>query len=669
MAFLDIDDLKNKVVYFGSHEAIKAGWGVEGSKRGLSVITSDGPRRVEVKDLLWLSQNRCGSLQLAQAQAADAMALAAQVDLRTTWELLLEEGDAAWSLEELAGICGVGSGPEALDGIGLALEGPDTFFRRKGEAWVAWTRKAVEERDVQRQRTAQRKQAMGNVADEIRNLMQGKIQLANVSKEGRSLLASIEQVALQPDLVHAQAQRALATLLPGDTRPAAQQAFDLLVDLALFTRHEDLNLRRLEARVEFPAEVLAETDYIRQQTALAIAQRPDVSHLNAVAIDDPETEEVDDALAIETTPAGSVVHVLIADPSSPIPAGSSTDSEAQRRASTIYHPTARFPMLPPALAYDTLTLTTQGVRLAVDHQFTFDAAGRLVESQIRPVSLRLASRLSYEQVDEILASGTGPYAGQLSQLWTIAQRLLANRVGAGALVLNQVEVRVKVREEKVVRIKRTIPDSPSHRLVAEFMVAAGAQLADFCLTNKLATVYRTQPRPDDDLGFTLERAADPVYIHATIRKLKRAEATTHPGGHSGLGVSLYCQATSPLRRYLDMAAQRQVLTFLQTGRPFYSSDDMVRLLGSVEPTSQLTRKAGDEANRYWLLVDIKERALGQVVDALVLGVDRGQVFVQLVEWGLNARVHAYISTAPGQVIQLKVAAVDPRYDSLTLRSV
>ncbi len=668
MASSDLDDVKNRIVYFGTFEAPKVGWGVEGGKRGVTVHTEQGPRRLEPREVLHISALRVASMAAALSRASESLAIVGALDMRTVWELLVDEGESSYSLRDLAGLGGVGSEETALDGVQLLLESPLSLFKLKAAGWVPLSRKQVEERELQARRTAERNKALGSSTEEIAQALAQGLNYTRLSAAARETLIGIERVALEPDVAQAKALRALQSLFPEDQRPGHVQAFALLVSLGYYSIHEDLNLRRLGATNQWPAEVLSEVGDAKRRAEAAVAQRRRVD-LVSIAIDDPETTEVDDALAIEKGDHGWIVHVLIADPAVAVPRGGALDLEAQRRASTIYHPTGRIPMLPESLSGDALSLTPGELRPATDFALRFDANHTLQGFTVEPVALCLTARLSYDEANEMLATGQGTYAQQLKVLHDIASSMLEVRHKAGAFTLHQMEIRARVEGEKVTLVKRHDPSTPSHTLVAEYMVAAGSCAADYMLRNKLPAIFRTQPKPDSDLGFTMEKASDPVYVYATVRKLRRSDASTHAGAHSAMGVQAYCQVTSPLRRYVDLALQRQLTAHALLGRPELSADEMLTILGAVEPTALLVRRAGDEANRYWLTHDLKSRAVGQNVRATVLHVDRSFIMVLLNDWGLQARVNTYVSTAPGQDIELTVVAADPRSETITLRPV
>ncbi|MBQ2081320.1 MAG: RNB domain-containing ribonuclease, partial [Treponema sp.] len=71
--------------------------------------------------------------------------------------------------------------------------------------------------------------------------------------------------------------------------------------------------------------------------------------------------------------------------------------------------------------------------------------------------------------------------------------------------------------------------------------------------------------------------------------------------HWGLGLGMYTQVTSPLRRYGDLIAHMQLRAFLD-GRPLIDKDEMLLRVSAGEESAQATHKAERKSNTHWTLV-------------------------------------------------------------------
>ena len=143
-----------------------------------------------------------------------------------------------------------------------------------------------------------------------------------------------------------------------------------------------------------------------------------------------------------------------------------------------------------------------------------------------------------------------------------------------------------------------------------------------------------------------------------LRQIRPSRLTTTPGPHALLGVEPYVQATSPLRRYLDLVVQRQLTSAIDGFDPPYSSDDFKGLIGEADATLRDLNRAEDERKRYWAFKHLGGR-IGEAFPAVVLDVRERQSVVELDTFLIRSNVYLSPSISPGQTVQLELQEVDP----------
>jgi exoribonuclease-2 len=193
------------------------------------------------------------------------------------------------------------------------------------------------------------------------------------------------------------------------------------------------------------------------------------------------------------------------------------------------------------------------------------------------------------------------------QVWTNAAVQLENRrLENGAKIFNRDEVDVRVGADGVVHLRRVARDSIPHKMVAEWMIAANQAAAQFCHENNLPCIYRVQesiaPEREDEEG--------------AARSHVRAQLKPERAPHRDLGVDGYTQITSPLRRYSDLVMQRQIVSFLQTGKPHYSQTDLWARALSIEDMTRRIQRLESRADLYWKCVYLSQH-LGQTYTARI----------------------------------------------------
>ena len=87
-----------------------------------------------------------------------------------------------------------------------------------------------------------------------------------------------------------------------------------------------------------------------------------------------------------------------------------------------------------------------------------------------------------------------------------------------------------------------------------------------------------------------------------LRKcMHRRSVGVTPSPHAGLGLTMYSQVTSPLRRYSDLIAHQQLRAFLD-GREVLDKDTMLERVSAGDAAMSASVKAERKSNLHWTLV-------------------------------------------------------------------
>ena len=188
----------------------------------------------------------------------------------------------------------------------------------------------------------------------------------------------------EPEAADEVAARFLQTIDRKGTPAAARQ---LLRQLGLWELSTEAMLPMLRQRVpiDFSEELLEDARLLNEAPPPDEdeAARRDLTGLLSLAIDDPSTLEVDDAVSIEVLEGGKQrLWVHIADPTRYITAGSSLDVEAQRRLSSIYVPSGVVPMLPLSISAGLLSLRPGVEACALSFGIMLHADGGIEEGAV-----------------------------------------------------------------------------------------------------------------------------------------------------------------------------------------------------------------------------------------------------------------------------------------------
>jgi exoribonuclease-2 len=347
--------------------------------------------------------------------------------------------------------------------------------------------------------------------------------------------------------------------------------------------------------------------------------RVDLTHLPAFAIDDEGNQDPDDALSLD----GDRLWVHVADVAALVGPNSEADLEARARGATLYLPDARVPMLPPQ-AIQRLGLGLAEVSPALSFGLDLDAKGEIVGLEVTPSWVRV-TRLTYEEAETRLEEEP------LRDLHRATQAHQTGRQERGAINIDLPEIKISVDDNGQVAI-RPLTRLRSRDIVLEGMLMAGEAAAQFALERDIPFPFTMQDPPDTD-----ERPDDLAGMFALRRALQPSTYTGVAGPHAGLGLELYAQVTSPLRRYLDLVAHQQLRAYLHGEDPLEAQAVLERV-GAAAAVSQDVRRAERLARRHWTLVYLTQnpdwRGEGIVVDRR----DR-RVTLLIPELDLEAQVH------------------------------
>nr|WP_239163795.1 RNB domain-containing ribonuclease [Burkholderia pseudomallei] len=557
---------------------------------------------------------------------------AQQIDLDFLWECAPAEEFAYAALADE--YFGASYGPVERAALVLRLHGAPVYFRRKGRGQY---QRAPEE--------------------------QLKMALAGLERKRQQALvqAGYEEELKAGRLPDAFAGKALGLLTKPDKNSIEYKA----LDAAALARGVSPARLMLDcggipsARALHEARFLAE--YFPHGTgfpAVAVGKLPEDlprADVNAFSIDDITTTEIDDAFSVEHLSDGRVrIGVHIAAPALGIVRGDAVDAIARTRLSTVYMPGDKITMLPDDVV-DVFTLKEGDYRPALSLYIIVKRdTQEIVANETRAEYVYVKSNLRHNTLDELvtedaLAAGTGdyPHKDDIAALWPLAQALFERRqvARAGYGLKREVQRNTDYNfyvEGEHVSITPRRRGSPLDLIVSELAILANSTWGAFLHDHSVPGIYRTQR------AFGMPSGP------------KRTRMQTSAAPHEGLGVPQYAWSTSPLRRYVDLVNQWQLLACVQHGvtaklaAPFKQKDaDLYAVVQGFDDTYAAYADHQRRMEYFWCLRWIKQEGRKQVSATVVKG-----ELVRLDEVPLLLHVPALGVHARGTRVLLDVMSVD-----------
>ena len=368
------------------------------------------------------------------------------------------------------------------------------------------------------------------------------------------------------------------------------------------------------------------------------------------SVDDVTTTEIDDALSVTSLPDGRIrVGIHVAAPGLSVTRDSDLDKLARARLSTVYMPGEKIPMQPEHVI-QAFSLDAGREVPALSLYVTADpATGEISETETRVERVVLRANLRHNELDgQITEAALNdpeaplPYGHWLRPLWQLAQSLSAQRDAIRGKPENNSRVEYSFYLDgdpddpnTPVRLVPRQRNAPLDRLVAEYMILANNLWGGLLNQHGVPGIYRSQ-------------------------QAGRVRMSTQALPHEAIGVPQYAWSTSPLRRYVDLVNQWQLIAAVEHGvsarlvAPFKPRDaDLFAIIGAFDAQYAAWNDFQSNIERYWCLRWLQQQGITRVV-ANVLRDD----LVRLSNAPLVTRVGGLPELERGTAVELDILGFD-----------
>lgn len=303
------------------------------------------------------------------------------------------------------------------------------------------------------------------------------------------------------------------------------------------------------------------------------------------AIDSEWSKDPDDAIGFD----GTYYWVHIADPASTVMPDSTIDKIARDRGATLYIPEGASRML----AEESLSDYALGLKkesYALSFRLLLNDNASIKECKVFKTCVNVEC-ITYEQADLKKESP------ELKPFFELARKNIQRRKSQGSIDINLPEVHIFVDPEtKKVSIEQFV-EYESNNVVREMMLLAGEGAAHFAFENNIPFPYVSQESPNLPSNIPEGLAGE----FKTVKSMHKRSVGITPAAHAGIGIGMYSQVTSPLRRYSDLIAHQQLRAFLD-GRELIEKNTMLERISAGDEAAIACKKAERKSNLHWTLI-------------------------------------------------------------------
>lgn len=362
-------------------------------------------------------------------------------------------------------------------------------------------------------------------------------------------------------------------------------------------------------------------------SAPPVAEELPLSPVQAFSIDDSATTEIDDALSVQGLGSGTVtLGIHIAAPGLAIAPGSALDEIARHRLSTVYMPGHKITMLPDAVV-EAYTLQAGRDCPAVSLYVEIDEATLAVgASRTALERVPIAHNLRHDRLDAIV-----------TEAWLAGEANAAAPAELAGLQPALVFLHRFAREHKAQReVARGKPETftrPDYTFKLE-----GVQGDEPAGDERVLIGTRSRGAPLDLMVAEAMILANKTWglwlAECGVPGIYRSQASLLPGikvrmgtkaqPHAGIGVKAYAWSTSPLRRYVDLVNQWQIVACARHGKtaalaaPFKPKDaNLFAVVSAFDAAHAAYNGFQGGMERYWTLQHLRQNGITELTATLI----------------------------------------------------
>lgn len=384
-------------------------------------------------------------------------------------------------------------------------------------------------------------------------------------------------------------------------------SYRLLFHLGVLCNDDELVKRRNNLKTAYP--VLPE-DSLPLPVSDEI-EREDMQDLNVFTIDSEQTKDIDDGLSWKSCDEGYKFYVHIADPDAFIRRGSVLDKEAFTRGTSVYMSTERVNMFPPEVIQSHFNLTAGEKRPSVTLEICTDKDYNVKSTRFCFVWIKVRHRLTYNEADKALNGENTEnldWLEAMQHFQKFALKCETKRVDNGAYLIERPDIHLIIKDDGKIDLDLLYSNSASHIIVREMMIMFNKLTAETMILHNVPSIFISQSSPDallegnPSVDYDKHRDFSRYELIQFLITMKKSVTGTTAGPHFTMGLSYYTQATSPIRRYLDITEHRLLKGLITGKKELMPDEDEIKvILATITAKAANAALCERESKNFWML--------------------------------------------------------------------
>ncbi len=604
----------NEIVFYKKRNFISLACVNEVIKDEISVITEEGKQlKLESDQIVYCSGINSEKTGNSSEIKLELRALRREldenreeIDLKTMWDCIYDPGaDSGYKLAEILELYieKNSSNMERLLFV-WAIERDEVYFKKQ-DGLIYLNSPEESEEIVRKKEEAKRKaEEKEQALAWIKGTYEGAVQASKEDLDKYSnYIELIKGYAVQQDKY--EKLKEIKPLLNKVGIRDEVDALEYLIGIGRWDKNEDPVFKRFGIKDTYPQKIITETEtFINKE--VTYDKLLDITKLELISIDDENTTDIDDALSVELLDDETRVGVHIANVAAFVDEKTYLDSEALKRGETIYLAEGNISMFPPKLVSELLTLSAKNTRKALTLFVTFDAGNNILHYEFVQTKINVNRNISYKQANETYLK-----TPQGNRLLDITNALRQKRIKNGAIILQLPTMKIELEDDTVKSLSAYSMTTDSHNVIAESMILLNNLAAKYFAESKIPAVFRSQIDSTSEEIKNLDRESE-IFPVEVLKFLRPTTISTFAEQHKFLGIDAYVQISSPIRRYLDLVLQRQLVSCLNGTGPIYSNSSLEKIYARTEMAVKEKRLIEKSRERYWVLKYLLDNKITEI---------------------------------------------------------
>jgi exoribonuclease-2 len=336
----------------------------------------------------------------------------------------------------------------------------------------------------------------------------------------------------------------------------------------------------------------------------------ELTPITAFCIDDEDSRDFDDAISLRISDNEYILGIHVSNLALQIDPQHALFATAQERVSSVYLPAGIVAMLPPAFSEQAFSLISDSIRDVLSLYVRLDKKLNITGSQFSCDKIKISKNFSYKEVDR------ARYDAFWQPFFRISTHFREQRELLAPLKEKRFYYNLQLHDSKL-SLKRVDMQSPARQMIEEFMVLYNRSLADFAVNQHIPMLFRN---------------INSYYDAERDWQSSTAYLDTKASYHPGIGAEAYLHSTSPIRRFVDLVNQMQIVQHLVKHSSLFDEKHLAGFIPGIEKRILMQRDLAMKSERYWLLRFIEQHHMHSPLKGILKAASNGKFRVEILPW-------------------------------------